>query len=405
MKMRRLVLSSAAIVSSVVTPAAFAAAFQLYELGTPIIGTAGVGQAAVASDASTAYFNPAGMSLLPGSQFMLGSQLLVPHANFARNVGATTIAGNNGGNAGSLIPGMDLYLSYALSQDWRLGISMTSPYGGMLNYNDGWVGRFVVQTETFYTINLNPSIAYRITDWVSVGVGAAIEYINMQETVALPIDPLIDGQAKLSLANIAPGFNLGVLFTPEATTKIGIAYRSRIIHHLTGNTTFLRIPDTPNTSTKMIVPQNVIASLAQDISDFTLLAELGWSGWSSMQDTVLSVDGYSATIPQGWRDTFRLGLGGKYKLTQGFAVQAGASYDSSPTNSSRRLPDLPMDRQVRVGAGITYALIRGATLGASYEYINFGQASINNTSSNGVLVGSYSRNYANVVQVSVNVDV
>src|SRR5580692_2999585 len=65
--------------------AAFPAAFQLYELGTPVIGTAGVGQAALASDASTAYFNPAGMTQLPTSEFMLGTQVLLPYAEFGKN--------------------------------------------------------------------------------------------------------------------------------------------------------------------------------------------------------------------------------------------------------------------------------------------------------------------------------
>jgi long-chain fatty acid transport protein len=76
MKHFRLALLSTLIGTSVISKASFAGAFQLYELGTPIIGTAGVGQAAVAEDASTAYFNPAGMPLLQNSQFMLGAQML-----------------------------------------------------------------------------------------------------------------------------------------------------------------------------------------------------------------------------------------------------------------------------------------------------------------------------------------
>ncbi len=406
MRFFRLSLLTTFITTTVFSHAALAAAFQLYELGTPIIGTAGVGQAAVAEDASTAYFNPAGMALLKTSNVMVGSQLLLSYANFSRNTSATTILGNNGGNAAGLTPGVDLYYAYSYSPNLKFGISLTSPYGGMLNYNDGWVGRFVVQGVTFYTLNLNPSIAYRINDKVSIGGGLSLEYMNLQETVALPIPitPLVDGQAKVNLDSWAPGFNLGVMFTPRESTKIGIAYRSKITHDLHGSTTFLRITSTPNTSSQMVMPQNIIMSLAQDIKQFTLLGEVGWANWATMRDTTLTVDGFSAVTPRDWNNTYRIGLGGQYKINPLFLVQAGASFDSSPTNSSHRLPDLPMDRQVRLGIGLMYTLIKQVTLGASYEYMNLGHANINNFSSNGALVGSYSRNYANTMQISLNVE-
>src|SRR5690349_13000371 len=101
----RLSLIATSLLSLSVSQSVCSAGFQLYELGTPIIGTAGVGQAAVANDASTAYFNPAGMSRLTASQFMLGSQVVVPSNRFS--IGSqNTISGGNGGNAGSLTPGV-----------------------------------------------------------------------------------------------------------------------------------------------------------------------------------------------------------------------------------------------------------------------------------------------------------
>lgn len=408
MKHFRLKLLCAFIGTTFFCNSSFAAAFQIYELGTPIIGTAEVGQAAVAEDASTAFFNPAGMGLLKTSQFMLGSQMFLPYANFSQN-SSTTIRGDNGGNAGTLTPGMDLYYVYSFLPQLKFGVSMTSPYGGALNYTDGWVGRFIVQNVFFYTINLNPSVAYRFNRWLSVGAGASVEYMNLQENVALPILPIrlpfIDGQAKISVANFAPGFNVGVMLTPFDSTKIGVAFRSQIVHHLRGNTTFLRIAATPDTSTKMIMPSNLILSLAQDITNqFTLLGEAGWSNWSSMQNTILTVRNFSAVTPRDWNNTYRVGLGGQFKFNPCFLVQTGASFDSSPTSNSHRLPDLPMDRQIRIGAGAMYKIIKYVTLGASYEYMNMGRAGINNTSSNGVLAGFYKRNYANTLQVSVNVE-
>lgn len=404
MKSLRWSLLSTSISIFFFSPLSYAAAFQFYELGAPINGTAGVGQTTITDNASTAYYNPAGMASLPASELLLGSQLILPYINFSPN-SANTISGNNGSNAGSLIPAADGYFVYSFSPRLKFGISLTTPYGGSLNYNDHWVGRFNVQQMILYTLNLNPAAAFQINRWLAVGGGIAIEYANLYQTVALPITPLIDGQATLKVDNTSPGFNLGMLITPTDTTKLGIAYRSQIIHHLHGNISFFNIAATPQASTKLVMPANIIASITQDIThQFTVLGELGWSHWSSMTNTIVNVHGFSAVTEENWHDTYRVGLAGQYKPTPSFLLQVGASFDSSPTSSAHRTPNLPMDRQIRVGTGIQYEMIQAVNLGVSYEYINFGRASINNASSVGVLAGSYSRNFANVVQASLNID-
>lgn len=185
---------------------------------------------------------------------------------------------------------------------------------------------------------------------------------------------------------------------------LGLAYRSQIVHHLSGSINFLNISDTPNVRTKMVMPANIIASISQNFTqDFIGLDELGWANWSSMRNTVLTVDTYSAVTPQNWKDTFRIGLGSQYRVMTPLLMQVGISYDSSPTSSSRRTPNLPMDRQIRIGAGVAYDVYPAITLGLNYEYMNMGSAPINNTSSLGVLAGNYARNYANFFQASLNV--
>jgi len=380
-----------------------AAAFQLYEIGAPILGTAAVGQAANTADASTAYFNPAGMAFLPTTEFMLGSQIVIPTVNFTTEAD-NAIPGDNGGNAGTLTPGMSVFLAYQLSPDFKCGVSVTTPYGGSLTYNDGFVGRYVVQTTLFYTINLNPSVAYRVNDWLGVAAGVSLEYMDLHQTVALPSPGLADGQLDIKADNYAAGFNAGVMFTPTSATKIGVAYRSQITHNLKGNLTFLRINPVPDIGTKIVMPQNVIASLSQDFScGLTLLAEAGWANWSSMQDTILNLRNLAVVTPRHWRDTFRLGLGGQYPLTPSMTLQAGISYDSSPTSADLRLPDMPMDQQLRIGTGAILTVTDAVKLGFSYEYMNLGNADIKATTTNGLLSGSYDRNYSNTLQVSVNI--
>ena len=113
-----------------------------------------------------------------------------------------------------------MYFVYSVSPKFKLGLSLTSPYGGFLNYTDGWAGRYLVQDSELYTLNLNPSAAFRFNKWAALGVGIAIEYANLAQTVAFPttsIDPelgRIDGQANVKVENVNVGFNIGA-FSPN----------------------------------------------------------------------------------------------------------------------------------------------------------------------------------------------
>lgn len=400
MKLNR---SSLLLVSLAFSSLSHAAAFQLYELGTPIVATAGVGQAAVASDASTVYFNPAGMNALPTTEIMLGSEMVLPYANFSAD-SANTISGNNGGNGGMLLPSVGGYFVYNYSLRLKMGFGVASPYAGALYYNNHWVGRYIVQQMGLITINVNPALAYQVNDWLSLGAGISVEYANLYQTVALPLTSTVDGQASVDTGSVSPGFNLGVFLIPRDTTKLGITYRSQIVHHLSGNVNFLNISDTPSVTTKLVMPANMIASISQQINpQFTLLGEAGWAHWSTMRNAVVTVDGFSAVTPENWHDTYRLGLAGQYQLPSPVLLQAGMSFDSSPTSRSHRTPNLPMDRQIRIGAGLQYFATKDATLSLSYEYMNMGNAPITNSSNLGILSGDYSRNYTNFFQASLNV--
>lgn len=399
-------LTLSILTSLCISTSVFAAAYQLYEVGAPINGTAAVGQAALADDdASTAYFNPAGMALLPNSEFMLAGQMLLPYINFRAN-NLNTISGGNGGNAGLLTPGMSMFFVYNQSPCLKFGLALVSPYGGALNYTDGWTGRYDIQDVMFYTINLNPSMAFRFTDWMSVGIGFSVEYMNLMQTVALPNpdDPDLDGQINIKVSNTRPGFNAGLLFTPMDGMKIGIAYRSQILHRLGGDLTFYRLANNPGINIRMNMPSTVTLSYAQEIYCYgKFLAELGWADWSSMRNSVVNLAGFTFSTPLHWNNTYRYGIGGQLNVNPILKVQAGFSYDSSPTKTSRRLPELPMDRQIRIGTGLLLDVAPNLQLATSYEYINMGSAPIRNTSRFvGTLSGRYVRNYVNAVQFSLN---
>jgi len=396
-------LSALTLFGLVFSTSIFAAGFQLYEVSSPEMGFAGAGQAAFAENAAISYFNPAGMTQLKHSQMLLGTQMMIVNAQFQQN-SKTTISGDDGGNAGNLFPGFAAYYVYSYSNNLKFGLSVNTPYVGGLNYSNGWVGRYSVQSVSLVTINVNPSVAYRVNQWFSVGGGVSVEYTDYREDIAASIPADGDGQINVKMNAFTPGFNFGLLFTPQPGTRIGLAYRSEMSRNLRGSTTFYRLSGTPPVSTELKTPQTLILSAYQNLTKkVAVLADLGWADWSVFNNTIINVSGVTATIPRHWKDTWRIGLGFKYDVTSKLALQLGASYDSSVTKANDRLPDLPMDRQYRFGTGVIYKITKSATLNLAYEYMDFGKAAINNTTSNGTLAGNYPVNNINAFTLNINV--
>ena len=70
------------------------------------------------------------------------------------------------------------------------------------------------------------------------------------------------------------------------------------------------------------------------------------------------------------------------------------SIDTPPTHKDTRTPDLPLDRQIRIGIGIQYDWNKDVTVGAAYEYLDAGEAEIDQDGGplQGPLKGEYDNN-------------
>ena len=144
------------------------AGLELYR--TRYLGTASAGRAAMAADASTAATNPAGMTLLDRSQLMTAPGALLPSTNFDV-APQTTTSGGGGGNAGVFFPIGSFFYVNKLSERLRLGVAVFSDYGLGGDYGKTWVGRYYATEESLITGKVDPSIAYEVNDWLSVGAG------------------------------------------------------------------------------------------------------------------------------------------------------------------------------------------------------------------------------------------
>ncbi len=203
----------------------YASGFQLLEQNASGIGNAYAGSAALADNASTIYFNPAGMTQLQAREVSGGLAIVRPSFTFSNSgssVGSVLGATGNGGDAGGWATIPNGYASLALTKDLYAGIGFGAPFGLKTDYDDQWIGAAQATMFEVKTYNVNPSVAYRVNDKVSLGAGINWQrleatYKRVAETVA-PTTPI-----KLTLDDDSWGWNIGALFSvsPSTTSSVG----------------------------------------------------------------------------------------------------------------------------------------------------------------------------------------
>ena len=369
----------------------------LNEFASTSMGTAGAGQEAYANDASTsfAFNNPAGMTRLDGHHLSAGIGLLSASNKFDADDN-TAFSGGNGGEQGSLAPLLGSYGVLSVADDLKLGMSMFSISGASLDPSNDWAGRYQLEEINLLTVTVNPSVAYRITDELSVGAGFAAMYVRLNyELAAPPVNPPAGGDSQVDIdgSDWAYGFNLGALVEVSPQTRFGITYVSEIEPKFSGNLdvrTGKGPTFTADSDLEFTFPQTVHIGAYHEVNEqWALLGSVGWEDWSSFNRLDISTGTGGQSIDTNWRDTYFFGGGVHYRPIPTWLLQAGLRYDTSPVSDGNRTANLPSDRQIRVSIGTQYGLSKRMSIGGAFEYIDLGDARIDSPT----LQGDYQRNH------------
>jgi len=396
-----------------------AAGLWLYEQATPDMGTAAAGRVALASDASTASVNPAGMIRLDRSQLLAGFQMLYVDTKFDTDF--AQFGGGDGGNAGGWVPAASFSYVHKMSDDLSLGVSVGSFFGLGLDYSKSWAGRYYVQEAEFLTFGINPGVGYRVNEQWSIGAGISAVNSNLsQKTAIRNLGPnQADGQLKLEDDDWGFGYNLGVLFELNEASRFGLTYRSEIefeykdtaslrgLQPLLSNIANIVGLIGSQLDMKMNLPQAVMFSVYHRLTDrLAILGNIGWQEWSSFGESSLSLSSEETTdlnLDRNFDDTWHFALGFQYQIGDPWLLSAGIAYDESPVSDSNRTPDMPLDRQWRYATGLQYDLSEDITIGCAYEFLDAGDAEIsqNRGALAGELVGDYSSNYIHFFNINL----
>jgi long-chain fatty acid transport protein len=395
-------------------PAAWGGGIWLYEMGTPDLGTAGAGRAAMAADASTAAANPAGMTRLERSQMIAAFQGLYIDARF--DTAVSGFGGGDGGNAGEFVPAGSFHYVHSVTPDLKFGVSAGSFFGLGLDYGDDWAGRYYSTKAELLTFSLNPGVGYRVNNWLSLGAGFSVLYAELDQRAALNNSAvpgqagLSDGQLKFEDDDVAYGFNLGVLLEPRVGSRFGLTYRSEVDLEFKDVASLKNIGPVlqgllnasglagSSVDIDMTIPQALMLSGYHQLNPrWAIMGNIGWQQWSEFgkQDlTLRSTTSTTLTQDLNYDDTWHFALGAQYRFADTWLWSVGVAYDTSPTDEDSRTPDLPLDRQIRIGTGIQYDWNEDVTVGAAYEYVDLGDAEIDQEGGplQGPLKGEYDTN-------------
>lgn len=400
MKMKTIARLIPLVAAGLASGQAAAAGFQLLEQNASGIGNSYAGSAAVAENASTIFFNPAGMTQLKDREVSVGMSAVRPTFKFdnrGSSVGVLGTAGE-GNDAGSWAFIPNAYMSWALTKNLYAGLGIGAPFGLVTEYNDPWVGAAQAIKFDIKTMNLNPSLAYRINDKISVGGGLSyqkmkVEYIR--RAAVGPVTPLnVAGtSATLSAENDAWGWNVGALFTLSPTTKVGVSYRSSIKHDLKGDLSVsgpaagASAPLTTGAAKADVeLPETFILSVTQHLNEkWEMLGDVSWTGWSSIPKVDIvrtsgALNGVTVqTLDTKFRDTWRFALGANYRLNEQVKLKFGVAYDQTPVQSDQhRLVSLPDSNRTWLSTGAQIKVAKDSLVDLGAAYLRVGESHIDN---------------------------
>ena len=348
--------SAALTLAAAATSAAYAGGFMLTEQSVAGLGRAYAGSGIVGDDLSAVWYNPAGMVLLPGTQFQMGSVMAYLDLDVETNKGDT----DNGAKHGVPIPNM--FFTHQMNEDMWFGFGITVPFGMATEYKRDWELADHGMNAEVKVFDFNPNVAWKVNDKLSIGAGMSLQYVTAHFESGVPVGGAT-GYGRLSADGWAWGGNLGVMWQPTETLRFGLAYRSQVNHHADG--TFkagmktgpdgipkLGIP--ANTSGKgynlgtydgqatMSAPHVVTLTGTWEATQALRLSGLvRWTNWASFDSLPITSSafgrlGQMAGNPTSsnthkeeyhWKDSWLFTLGADYTINDAVTIRGGVGYE------------------------------------------------------------------------------
>ena len=419
------IAAAAFAVAGAFASTAHAAGFMLTEQTAGSLGRAYAGVGVDGTDISGTYYNPATMTLHPGTMIQAGFVGIGLNLDYAGDDGTS----ENGRYKSQAIP--HGYITHQINDSTWIGLSLTVPFGMGTEYDDNWEHANRGISAEVLTFDFNPNVAWKVSDKFAVGAGVSLQYaaadLKMKEkisglqaagvlkqlgaagaidTTKFPDDAMdmigsldeaasVDGEVDAD--SWAWGWNVGFMWSPLENLRFGVSYRSKITHDADGDFTidnfnlnenllgftellgnsFSGLLGSADASATISTPAWAMATAAWDVNDLlSLYATFRWTDWSSFEELTiksskLSLSGGSKTITNKWRDTYLGSIGADLRLTDWWTLRGGVAYESSPiSDPSYRTSIIPDADRWWFAVGSSFKLLDNLTWDISFAHLH-----------------------------------
>lgn len=420
-------------VFAVLAPSVYASGFQVFETNASGLGNAFAGAAAESADAASEFDNPASIVRLKNPELDASGVVVMSHGNFyVDSIQFPVPGGKNPVNplGTSVLPA--IHFTSPITERLFFGFGTTVPFGYFTDYGESSLSSNYSAKSQIEAININPSLAYKITEKLSFGLGFDAQYLKAVynrtvKSFPIPIAPnttfAINARLLNSCDDWGYGWNAGLLYQFDPCTRVGLSYRSLVRHSpsgdakLQGSATLatpkgslvIPIPLFWDLNTNIDLPEMVLLSGYHDFNEkIAGMATVEYTHWSRFSDLPMrltnGIVNSTITIHEGFHNTFRCALGGNYRFNEHWMWRVGAAYDQSPVDDDNRTTPLPDGNRVWLSTGLQYIFNHYVTADIGYAHLFIESGKVNNIDPlSGHIVGHYDNNYANLLGCQLSV--
>ena len=404
--LRAAVSGTALLGSLAIATTAHASGYQLREVSGTLQGSSFAGMSTSSADASTIFFNPANIGQFDQSTYSVGGSLIMPKST-VRNASANAPLGQDVSRSDYGDMAQDAFVPNAhavwkLTDNLNMGISLTSPWGLVTDYEDDFAGRFFGTTSSIKTANVKPALAYRFDNGLALGAGLQIQYMDARLARAVVTGAGTEAASDVTGDDVAMGWSAGMNWEVVPGTRIGASYTSDVTHHLRGDIKFgsTAAYNDQSAKAKVTTPEFVTFGIAQDLGEkWTIMADAQWTNWTSLTNLTFNYGGNISNLGTpvtstseyyNWSSAWFGTLGARYQYDENWAFTGGIAYDQTPVKTEHRSVRLPDSNRYWVSLGTSYKVNDWADVSLGYTHIFAHEAHVNvRDSSNNTFSGDY----------------
>lgn len=417
-----------------------------YHFGTQSVNAQGTANAAAAeaADASTIFYNPAGLSKLDSSQISVNANIVFPsiryEADSATDFTGLPVQGSKSGKITKTTVAPHIYGAYKVNDNLTVGLGVYVPFGSATEYEKDSVLRHNINKLGLTSIAVEPVAAWKLNERHSFGAGIIAQHTSAElrkyadwgiqqkakALTATPSNPTAaaqikaDGHADVKGSDWGFGYQLAWMWDINDRARVGVNYRSKVSHTLKGDAEWaaddtaakqlwdanklapLGYTANEKAGVKIVTPESLSVHGMYKVSDKTdLFGDVTWTRHSRFNKAELVFEKEKSiangkksdrtTITPNWRNTYKVAFGGSYQVTEPLQLRAGIAFDKSPVrNADYRMNSLPDGNRIWFSVGAKYQLGKNHVIDAAYSHIHIndtvyraGKASGNDVDSRG----------------------